>query len=66
MLILTTRVGRPIHIGDDTQVVVTKVDPVSGQVKLGFIAPRSVEIDTDKVRKDKLARGRHKARRYVA
>jgi carbon storage regulator len=42
MLILTRRIGESVLIGDDIEVVVTGVD--LDQVRLGFNAPRTVEI----------------------
>ena len=38
-----------IRIGDDIQVHIHHVDLVTGQVKLGFIAPPHVVIDREEV-----------------
>jgi carbon storage regulator len=48
MLILTRRIGESVLIGDDIEVVVTAVD--FGQVRLGFSAPRQVEIVRSELR----------------
>lgn len=42
MLILMRRKDESIHIGDDVEIVVTKIQ--GGQVHLGIKAPRDVDI----------------------
>lgn len=47
MLILTRKVGESIAIGDDIQIHV--VDIRGGQVKLGILAPKDVEIYREEI-----------------
>lgn len=42
MLVLTRKIGEAIHVGNDMEVVVLEVK--GGRVKLGFAAPRDVQI----------------------
>ena len=47
MLILTRRVGESIKIGDDVTVTVLGVH--GSQVRLGTVAPRTVEVHREEV-----------------
>lgn len=47
MLILTRKIGESIAIGDDIQIHV--VDIRGGQVKLGIMAPKDVEIYREEI-----------------
>lgn len=42
MLIITRKKGESLMIGDDIEIIVSKID--DGSVKLGIKAPRDVEI----------------------
>ncbi|MCK5017663.1 MAG: carbon storage regulator CsrA [Candidatus Peribacteraceae bacterium] len=50
MLILTRRIGEAIYIGDDIKVEVLSID--RGQVRIGFTAPRDINIWRDELTKD--------------
>ncbi len=52
MLVLTRKPGGRIFVGDDIEVTVLRID--GNKVRLGFKAPRDVEI----VRDDAIDRGR--------
>jgi len=53
MLILTRRLEERIYIGDD--IVITMLDIEGNRVKLGFDAPKSVNILREEVRNQKLS-----------
>lgn len=42
MLIITRKKGESLMIGDDIEIIVSKID--DGSVKLGIKAPRDIEI----------------------
>ena len=42
MLVLSRRIGESIHIGDQIEIVVTKVS--ANQVRIGIVAPKEVPI----------------------
>lgn len=42
MLIITRKKGESLMIGDDIEIVISKID--DGSVKLGIKAPRDIEI----------------------
>jgi len=44
MLILTRKVNEMIQIGPDITIMVTRIDPYSGEVRLGICAPNGVII----------------------
>ena len=47
MLILTRRIGEAVTIGDNIRVIVLGVK--GNQVRLGFEAPREVEVNREEV-----------------
>lgn len=49
MLILTRRTGEAVHIGEDIVVRVLGVN--GGQVRLGFDAPKSINVVRDELLK---------------
>lgn len=49
MLIVARRKGQRIRIGADIEVVVTELS--RGEVRLGIVAPREVQVMRDEVRK---------------
>jgi len=49
MLIVARRKGQRIRIGADIEVVVTELS--KGEVRLGIVAPREVQVMRDEVRK---------------
>lgn len=54
MLVLTRKLEETVLIGDDVEVKILDVRPRpdgGGEVKLGFTAPRQVQIDRGEVRK---------------
>lgn len=51
MLVLQRKVGERICIGDD--ITVTVVDVKGGRVRLGLVAPASVHIDREEVKRAK-------------
>lgn len=46
MLILSRRVGEAIMIGDD---IIIRVMEIGGQVRLGIIAPREIEVHREEI-----------------
>jgi len=48
MLILTRKAGESIQVGKDVSVTVTKID--GSQVKLGFDAPRKINIRRSEIK----------------
>jgi carbon storage regulator CsrA len=49
MLSLTRNKGQKVYINDNIVVVVMNVDFVTGQVRLGFEAPKDTIIDREEV-----------------
>jgi len=50
MLILTRRVNQDILIGDSIVIKVCEVDKLTGKVKIGIEAPKSMSVDRREVR----------------
>lgn len=50
MLILARYVDERIMIGDDIIIQVTDVNPATGKVKLGILAPKNLRVDREEVR----------------
>ncbi len=46
VLILSRRVGEAIMIGDD---IIIRVMEIGGQVRLGIIAPREIEVHREEI-----------------
>lgn len=63
MLSLSFKVGQSVYIGDNIVVKVRDVDLTTGDVKLGFDAPKHISIDRESVRKRRIesvaALGKH-------
>jgi carbon storage regulator len=53
MLVFTLESGDVFHVGDHIRVRVVSVN--GSRVKVGVEAPREVDVDRDKVRRDKLS-----------
>ena len=54
-LVLTSRIGDVIFIGDDIEVCLADISRDGTQASLAFTAPRDVEIDRSKIRDRKNA-----------
>lgn len=54
-LCLTRRLGQKILIGDDIVITLASID--GNKVRLDIVAPKSVAVDREEVRKDKLVTG---------
>jgi len=57
MLVLSRRKDERIRIGRDVVLTVVEINGFTGQVKLGFDAPESVEIWRDEIRNPRPSRG---------
>lgn len=53
MLVLTGRPGEKIFLGDDVEVTVLSIQ--GNQARLGFLAPKEMSIEREKVRDKRLA-----------
>jgi carbon storage regulator len=51
MLIFTLEIGELFHVGDDVRVQIVSVSGT--RVRVGIDAPRTLEVDRDKVRRNK-------------
>lgn len=49
MLQLTRYTGQKVYINDEIIILIMEVDRESGQVRLGFDAPKSTTIDREEV-----------------
>lgn len=49
MLVLGRKPKQIVRIGEDITVQVTSVDPHSGYVKLGFVAPPEIQIHREEI-----------------
>lgn len=59
MLVLTRKQGERILIGEDITVEVVELG--HGNVRIGVVAPRALEVDREEVRASKVAEGRRQA-----
>ena len=51
MLVLTRKINETILIGDDIEIMVTRIQ--EGKVRLGITAPKHLSIDREEIRKAK-------------
>jgi carbon storage regulator len=55
MLVLSRRVNGRILIGDDIEITVVEIR--GDKIRLGIVAPKSIAVDREEVRKSKVASG---------
>jgi carbon storage regulator len=53
VLVISRKLGEKVFIGDN--IVLTVVDIDRNKIRLGFTAPREIEIDREEIRKAKLS-----------